>query len=318
VTSPAPNFPDARSSTLDSDDRSFLTDTLGERVRFDEPLAPHTSWKIGGPADAFATVETSVELAQVLSLIFKRKLPWFVLGSGSNLLVGDGGIRGIVLRLAGEFTAIAVEPQDADVVVRAGASAPMPLLVAQAASLGAIGIGSLAGIPGSVGGALRMNAGTDREFGEFVRDVWVQTPAKPDPHAVTPQYFYRHTTLARDAVVARVTLGFARGETRVVRDEMQTRLVRRKKTQPLQYPNAGSCFRNPPGDSAGRLIEATGAKGWREGGAEVSEIHANFIVNRGDARAADVASLLARVRRAVADRFGVELELEVHFVGVFV
>jgi UDP-N-acetylmuramate dehydrogenase len=117
--------------------------------------------------------------------------------------------------------------------------------------------------------------------------------------------------------VARVALAFERGETGAVRDELQGRLVRRKRTQPLQLPNAGSCFRNPVGDKAGRLIEAAGAKGWREGGAEVSDVHANFIVNRGDATAADVASLLARVRRAVLDRFGVELELEVHFIGVF-
>ena len=102
-----------------------------------------------------------------------------------------------------------------------------------------------------------------------------------------------------------------------MRQRLQERLVRRKKTQPLQFPNAGSCFRNPPGDKAGRLIEAAGAKGWSEGGAEVSELHANFILNRGDAKAADVASLLARVRRAVLEQFGVELELEVHFVGVF-
>ncbi len=308
----------ALASVLDDRDRGVLAAALGERVRFDEPLAAYTSWKIGGPADAFANVEDSAELAAVLRLIFKRKLPWFVLGSGSNLLVGDGGIRGIVVRLGGEFAAIGVEPGTDEVVVNAGASASMPALVAQAASAGAIGAGSLAGIPGSAGGALRMNAGTDREFGEFVRDVWVQTPAKPDPHAVTPQYFYRHTTLARDAVVARVTLAFARGEPAAVRESMQARLVRRKHTQPLQFPNAGSCFRNPAGDHAGRLIEAAGAKGWREGAAEVSELHANFIVNRGDARAADVAALLARVRRAVADRFGVELELEVHFVGVFV
>jgi len=308
----------ALASVLDDGDRLVLQAALGERVRFDEPLAAYTSWKIGGPADAVANVETSAELAQVLRLIFKRKLPWFVLGSGSNLLVGDGGIRGIVLRLGGEFAAIVVEAGDDAVIVHAGASAPMPALVAQAASAGALGAGSLAGIPGSAGGALRMNAGTDREFGEFVRDVWVQTPAKPEPHAVTPQYFYRHTTLARDAVVARVTLGFARGEPAAVRAALQARLVRRKRTQPLQFPNAGSCFRNPPGDHAGRLIEAAGAKGWREGGAEVSELHANFILNRGDARAADVAALLARVRREVVDRFGVELELEVHFVGVFV
>jgi UDP-N-acetylmuramate dehydrogenase len=308
----------AAASALDAADEATLRALLGERVRFAEPLAPYTSWKIGGPADALANVATEAELAGVMRLVGRRKLPWFVLGSGSNLLVGDGGIRGIVIRLGGAFAEIAVEREAGRVVVTAGASAGMPLLCGQAASHGALGIESLAGIPGSVGGALRMNAGTDREMGEFVRDVFVQTPAKPDAHAVSPLYFYRHTTLARDAVVARVTLAFDAADPAAVREEVQRRLKRRKATQPLQFPNAGSCFRNPPGDKAGRLIEAVGAKGWREGGAEVSELHANFIVNRADASAADVASLLARVRRAVADRFGVELELEVHFVGAFV
>jgi UDP-N-acetylmuramate dehydrogenase len=308
----------SETSVLEERDRAQLREILGDGVLFDEPLAPYTSWKIGGPADAFATVRSEDELAAIMRTIFKRKLPWFVLGSGSNLLVGDGGIRGIVLRLAGSFAEIAVAREGEHVIVRAGASAGMPALVAQAASNGALGIGSLAGIPGSVGGALRMNAGTDREFGEFVRDVYVQTPAKPVAHAVTPQYFYRHTTLARDAVVARVTLAFDAADPTAVREEMQGRLVRRKATQPLAFPNAGSCFRNPPGDKAGRLVEAVGAKGWREGAAEVSELHANFIVNRGGASASDVACLLARVRRAVAERFGVELELEVHFVGAFV
>ncbi len=302
---------------LDERDRAELRETFAERVQFDAPLAPYTSWKIGGPADALLLAETTDELAIVLRLVAKRKLPWYVLGSGSNLLVGDGGIRGVVVRLAGDFARLEFSEEEAAVVVSAGASSSLSLLVGQAASRGALGVDGLAGIPGSVGGALRMNAGTDREIGEFVREVWVQTPGKPEPHAVTPQYFYRHTTLARDAIVASVTLAFERGEIGAVRERLQERLVRRKKTQPLQFPNAGSCFRNPPGDKAGRLIEAAGAKGWREGGAEVSELHANFILNRGDATAADVAGLLARVRRAVVERFGVELELEVHFVGVF-
>ncbi len=304
-------------SLVSDDDRTRLREIFGERVAFDEPLAPHTWWKIGGPADAFVRVETEAELAALLQLAFKRKLPWFVLGSGSNLLVGDGGIRGIVVRLGGDFARIAVNADDATVTVNAGASASMPQVVTQAASLGALGIDGLAGIPGSVGGSLRMNAGTDREIGEFVRDVVVQTPTKPEPHTVSPQYFYRHTTLARDAIVARVTLAFARGDVATVREATKTRLIRRKNSQPLEFPNAGSCFRNPPGDKAGRLIEAAGAKGWREGDAEVSPQHANFIVNTGSATAADVASLLARVRRAVAEKFAVELELEVHFVGVF-
>lgn len=304
-------------SLLNDADRTMLTEIFDSRVRFDAPLAPYTSWKIGGPADALIDVETSDELAQVLRFVFKRQLPWLPLGSGSNLLVGDGGVRGLVLRLGGEFTSIEFLDDATHIAVRAGASSSLSLLTAQAASRGAVGIGSLAGIPGSVGGALRMNAGTDKEIGDFVRDVSVQTPTKPDPHPVTPQYYYRHTTLESDAIVAHVTLAFERGDPAKVRDEMQRRLVRRKKTQPLQFPNAGSCFRNPSDDKAGRLIEAAGAKGWREGGAEVSELHANFIVNRENASAADVAALLARVRRAVLEQFGVELELEVHFVGVF-
>jgi UDP-N-acetylmuramate dehydrogenase len=308
---------DVLQSVLTPAQRAVLRDTLGERARFDEPLAPYTSWKIGGPADALAEVETTQELADALSLACKHTIPWFVLGSGSNILIGDGGIRGIVLRLSGEFALIKVEEEGHVVVVSAGASASMALLTAQAASHGAVGVDSLAGIPGSVGGALRMNAGTDREFGEFVREVWVQTPSKPDPHAVSPQYFYRHTTLAQDAVAARVVLAFERGDPHAVRAQMQRRLVRRKNTQPLQFPNAGSCFRNPPGDKAGRLLEEIGAKGRRIGGAEVSPLHANFIVNRGGATASDVASLLAELRRETAERFGVELELEVHFVGVF-
>ncbi|GAC1444811.1 MAG: UDP-N-acetylmuramate dehydrogenase [Vulcanimicrobiaceae bacterium] len=308
----------ALASVLADDDRAVLAATFGERVRFDAPLAAHTYWKIGGPADAFASVETAEELAVVLRLAFRRTLPWFVIGSGSNLLVGDGGIRGLVFRLAGDFARIEASAADDAVTIVAGASASLPLVVAQGASLGAIGIDSLAGIPGSVGGSLRMNAGTDREFGEFVVDVRVQTPAKPQAHAVTPQYFYRHTTLARDAVVTHATLRFACGDPATVRETLQARLVRRKRSQPLQFPSAGSCFRNPPNDKAGRLIEAAGCKGMREGGAEVSEMHANFIVNRGGATAADTAALLARVRRTVAERFGVELDLEVHFVGAFV
>ncbi|MGH7659544.1 MAG: UDP-N-acetylmuramate dehydrogenase [Vulcanimicrobiaceae bacterium] len=297
--------------------REELASRFGERVRFDEPLAPFTSWKIGGPADAVVFAETTEDVAFVLRLSVRRKVPFFVLGSGSNLLVGDGGMRGIVLRLGGEYNALDVEQDDDEVLVRAGASASMALLCAQAASKGARGIGSLAGIPGSVGGSLRMNAGTDRETGDFVREVWIQTPSRPEAHAVSPQYFYRSTSLARDAIVSHVVFGFTRGTPAEVRAEMQTRLVRRKETQPLQFPNAGSCFRNPPGDKAGRLIEEAGAKGWRVGGAEVSPLHANFIVNVDNATAQDVTTLLARVRRAVHDKFAVHLELEVHLVGEF-
>ncbi|HVA28458.1 MAG TPA: UDP-N-acetylmuramate dehydrogenase [Candidatus Baltobacteraceae bacterium] len=308
----------ALASLLDDDARGRLREIFGERVGFDVEIGPNTSWKIGGPADALVVAESEAELAAVMQLCFKRHLPWFVLGSGSNVLVGDGGMRGIVLRLGGAFAAVEVRVEAETVIVEAGASAGMAAVTAKAATLGAAGIGSLAGIPGTVGGSLRMNAGTDREMGDFVREVWVQSPSKPQAHAVSVHYFYRHTTLARDAIVSRVTLAFERGDPKAVRDEMRARLVRRKSTQPIAQPNAGSCFRNPEGDKAARLIEAAGCKGWKVGGAEVSPLHANFINNTGSASAQDVAALLARVRRAVCEKFGVELQLEVHLVGVFV
>jgi UDP-N-acetylmuramate dehydrogenase len=302
---------------LDDTDRDALRERFGERARFDEPLAPFTWWKIGGPADALLDVETTDELAFVLRRVFKRRLPMFVLGSGSNLLVGDGGIRGVVLRLEGEFARLDVRAENGAVVVEAGGSASLPALCTKVASLGGIGVDGLAGIPATVGGSIRMNAGTDREIGEFAREVVVQTPARPEPHPIDVAWRYRQTTIPRDAIVARTTLRFERGDPAAVRERLQSRLVRRKATQPVAIPNSGSCFRNPDGDFAGRLIEAVGAKGWREGGAEVSGLHANFIVNTGGASARDVATLLARVRRAVEERFGVDLHLEVHLVGEF-
>jgi UDP-N-acetylmuramate dehydrogenase len=305
-------------SLLGEADREALRATFGDAVRFDEPLAAYTSWKIGGPADAFVTAATQAELADLMRLCLRRRLPWWIVGGGSNVLVGDGGMRGIVIRLAGDFAAVEVHLEDGNVIVEAGGSAGMALVTAKAASAGAAGIGSLAGIPGTIGGSLRMNAGTDREIGDFVRQVWVQSPSRPEPYSVGVRYLYRHSTLERDVVVSRVTLAFARADSREVRGEMQTRLVRRKATQPIALPNAGSCFRNPDGGKAAQLIESVGAKGWREGGAEVSSLHANFINNVGGATARDVATLLARIRSAVLDRCGVELQLEVHLVGVFI
>ncbi|HEX4012452.1 MAG TPA: UDP-N-acetylmuramate dehydrogenase [Candidatus Cybelea sp.] len=305
-------------SLLEPGDGDALRAIFGSRVKFDEPLAPYTSWKIGGPADAFATAHTEFELAELMRLCLRRKLAWWIIGGGSNVLVGDGGVRGVVIRLAGSFAEVGVSTEGARVVVDAGGSAGMALVTAKAASAGARGIGSLSGIPGTIGGSLRMNAGTDREMGEFVTGVWVQSPGRPDPHCVSVRYLYRHSTLERDVVVSRVTLSFERADSNEVREEMRGRLVRRKSTQPIATPNAGSCFRNPDGDKAARLIESVGAKGWREGGAEVSPLHANFINNTGGATARDVATLLARVRRAVLDRCGVELRLEVHLVGVFI
>ncbi|TAM60201.1 UDP-N-acetylmuramate dehydrogenase [bacterium] len=309
----------ASRSIIGAAERTALEAACGEHVTFDAPLAEHTWYRVGGPADALVGAGSTAVLAEVLRICARVDMPWFALGSGTNLLVGDGGMRGVVFHLRGEYGAVhwSDEPGEPFVRAEAGASASLPAFCGQAARLGCMGIASLAGIPGSVGGTLRMNGGTDREFGEFVEEVLVQTPQHPEPHAVSVQYFYRHTNLARDAVVAKVRLRFERGDPQAVRGELKARLQRRNATQPIRYPSAGSVFRNPQGDKAGRLIEAAGCKGWRCGGAEVSALHANFIVNAGDAKAADIATLMARVRRRVHERFGVDLVLEQHLVGVF-
>jgi UDP-N-acetylmuramate dehydrogenase len=305
-------------SRLTADDRAALTELLGERVSFDEPLAPHTSWKIGGPADAFALVTTGEELGRLLRWCLRRKSSWFVLGFGSNLLVGDGGLRGVVIRLSSGFTEIVVEEREGRVLIEAGGAASLAQLAGRGAAAGARGVDALAGIPGSLGGAIRMNAGTTRETGEFVTSVTALSPSRPEPYRVAPEYFYRRSTLPPDVVVVGARLSFEQSEPAEVRALLQERLVRRKGTQPLTLPNAGSCFRNPEGVSAGHLIEAAGLKGYRIGDAQISPMHANFIVNLGKATARDVAMLLAHARRAVLEASGVELTPEVHFAGVFI
>ena len=227
---------------LSDGDRAALATRFGERVQFDAPLAPATWWKVGGPADALASVDANDDVAFALHFCRKRKLPWFVLGAGSNLLVGDGGIRGLVLRLGGAYDALDVRIDDDVIVARAGASASLPQLVAQAASLGAAGVDGLAGIPATVGGALAMNAGTDREIRRVRARGARANRHEPEPHA-TGGFSYRHTTLLRDAVVSDVTLAFPREDSAAVRARTEDRLVRRK-AQPVAQPNAGSCFRN--------------------------------------------------------------------------
>lgn len=305
-------------SRLTEDDRAELKELLGERISFDEPLASHTSWKIGGPADALATVTAAEELGHLLRWCLRRRSSWFVLGFGSNLLVGDGGMRGVVIRLSGAFTEITVEQREGQVLIEAGGAASLAQIAGRGAAAGATGVEALAGIPGSLGGAIRMNAGTTRETGEFVTSVTALSPSRLEPYRVAPEYFYRRSTLPPDVVVVGARFSFEQSDPVEVRARLQERLIRRKGTQPLALPNAGSCFRNPESETAGRLIEAAGLKGYRIGDAQISPMHANFIVNLGKATARDVAMLLAHARRVVLEASGVELTPEVHFTGVFV
>lgn len=290
--------------------RLRLRELLGDEVSFDEPLAPKTSMRLGGPAAAFARVRDVHALVRLLALCSDEGIAWTMLGLGSNVLVSDAGFKGVVIRLGSEFTRIEIE----GTTVHAGGAAPIVAVCREAAKAGLAGAEALVGVPGTVGGAIRMNAGTQVEIGDLVRRVEVVV-AGEDMRAYTlPEFSYRSSTLDRRAVVCAADLELRRGDTSSLQAELRRHIERRNATQPLELPNSGSIFRNPPGDHAARLIETAGCKGLRVGGAQVSEKHANFIVNRGGATCSDVMALIDEVRETVKRTHDVELELEVHLL----
>jgi UDP-N-acetylmuramate dehydrogenase len=295
---------------LRESDRAQLRALLGDAVRFDEPMAPKTSMRVGGAAAAFATISTVAQLLGVLGYCAREHIAWTVLGLGSNVLVRDEGFDGVIIRLAGDFTRIEVH----DTTVRAGGAAPIVAVCREAAKAGLEGAEALAGIPGTVGGAIRMNAGTNVEIGPLVRSVEVITAGEDVQTMTLPAFAYRSSTLDRKAVVSSAYLELRRGDKGAVQARLREYIDRRNATQPLELPNSGSIFRNPPGDFAARLIETAGCKGMRVGGAEVSLKHANFIVNQGGATCADVVTLMARVRDAVKATHGIELTPEVQIL----
>jgi len=277
-----------------------------------EPMRRHTSWRVGGPADKFYEPASVAELQEILAAL-PRSTPLLWLGLGSNLLVRDGGIRGAVIATAGLPREL--ERLDGD-RVRAGAGLPCALL-ARACVRWQLGPAAFfAGIPGTVGGALAMNAGA---FGgetwlHVERVTTIDRAGKLHERARGQfEIAYRHVRGPPNEWFLGATFALARDSTNP--SELKAMLARRNATQPLRMPSCGSVFRNPDGDFAGRLIESAGLKGTRIGGAVVSEKHANFIVNTGDATAADVEELIERVRAEVEKQSGVRLELEVRVVG---
>ena len=290
--------------------RDALRELLGDAVSFDVPLAPKTSMRVGGPAAAFATVKDVDTLAELLKFCTSESVTWTMLGLGSNVLVNDAGFPGLVVRLGGDFTRITVTKT----LLRAGGAAPMVAVCREAGKAGLSGAEALVGIPGTVGGAVRMNAGTNVEIGDLVRRIEVVVAGEDMQTYTLPQFAYRSSTLDRRTVVCAAELELREGDTSSVQAELLRHIERRNATQPLELPNSGSIFRNPPGDYAARLIESAGCKGLRMGGAQVSEKHANFIVNRGGATCADVLALIDAVRETVKRTHGVDLELEVHIL----
>lgn len=298
------------------DARARLSEALTGEVRAAEPMARHTTYRIGGPAALFCVLETLHDLTTALPILEEEGVEWTVVGKGSDFLVADAGYDGAVLILGREFKRHAVE----DGVLRAGAALVLAHLVQDAFSRGLAGLEWAVGIPGTLGGALAMNAGTrDGWIGQVVDTVTMYVPGQGLTlvHGRDVAWDYRRSGLAGRGIILEASLNVAEGEPVRIRAQMERSLKDRKTTQPIGQPSAGSVFVNPPGDSAGRLIEAAGLKGTRLGGALVSPVHANFIVNEGGATARDVLGLIRIVKDAVRDRFGVELQPEIRFLGHF-
>ena len=295
-----------------------LSSIPGLKLKLAEPLARYTSMKVGGPADYFIEVVHDAALADLLRAFERHRSDFCLLGNGSNVLISDRGVRGAVLRLAGEFKRLQWREENDGVQASAGAGVAVTQLVREAARKGYAGLEFAEGIPGTVGGALFMNAGAYGSEFETVVDRVDGMTRGGQPFKLSRRemiFSYRDSHLPAGTVVTRVVMRLHRAEVAGVGTTVRELTERRKSSQPSGFPNSGSMFRNPPGDFAGRLIEAAGLKGKRVGQCQISERHANFIVNLGGAKAVEVRRLMELAQAEVRRQFGVELAAEVKFLG---
>ena len=294
-----------------------LIDTLrgsfaGE-LREQEPLSRHTSLRVGGPADFFAVPRDSDDLATLLRVLDEHGVSFLVVGGGYNLLVRDGGFRGAVISLE-KFQNLAVRPFGE---IRAEAGGRNIDLARLAEAHGLSGFEYLVGIPGTVGGALRMNAGAHggEIFDHLVSLELTGPGGRQQLDKKTLNYGYRRLQLEPNKIIIAANFQLSRGSREEISAAMDSCLQKRRETQQVRFPNAGSYFKNPPGRSAWKLIDDAGLRGYTVGGAQVSDVHTNFLVNRGGATASDILGLAAVVKEKVAAQSGIILEEEVRIVG---
>ena len=291
--------------------QQLTTGTLLEQ----ELMSRHTSFRIGGPADYFVEPASVDELAGVLSLARQEKVPFFIVGNGSNLLVSDEGFRGMIVHTGGSLRSISVEGD----VIYAQAGALLGAVAGAALEAGLTGMEFAAGIPGTLGGAGCMNAGA---YGGEMKDILLDAEVltQDGERLVIPveelDLSYRHSIIfEKNYIVLAAHIRLSRGDKTQIRNRMNELAGARKEKQPLEYPSAGSTFKRPEGYFAGKLIQDAGLKGYTVGGAQVSEKHSGFVINRGGATAEEVRFLIRQVRSKVKQQFGVELEPEVRMLG---
>lgn len=321
-----------RESLLDQDSKKWLKDTVKGSVKFDEPMSRHTSFKVGGPADAFVVPQSLNELTTIVKWTWENDLEYLVIGDGTNLLVKDSGIRGIVLVLTRKFKDILMkddrkEIKESDVKVTVMAGCRLQTLCRFAIEKGLKGMNFALGIPGSVGGAVAMNAGTSGgTMGKVLDMVKVVMPTgrKKEMKKSEINFSYRKLTWGKEVkrfspkkpIIVESRFCLTKGDPAKIKKEADDIVKFRREKQPQDALSAGCFFKNPlSGKTAGELIEMVGLKGKRIGGAKISEIHANFIVNCGRASASDIFTLKESVQEKVSEMFNIDLEPEVKIVG---
>lgn len=302
---------------MDERQEQGLRELVGGRIRFNCPMGPYTTLGVGGEAEALIETGEVEEIQRIVSFLHGEGIPWMPVGRGSNLLVTEEGLEGVVLHLTGSFVG-AVTEAPGRILLAADAGVGLAELTAYCRRHGLSGLEFLAGIPGTVGGAVAMNAGAwGRETGDTLMDIRaVERTGRVDSRSrSTLRFLYRRLDLKEGDVIVSARWSLAPDARNAVAARMAGYLKRRRKTQPLEFPSAGSVFKNPPGDFAGRLIEQAGLKGKRIGDAMISIKHANFIVNVGRARAGEVLELLRLAKDRVAEISGIVLEPEIRVVG---
>jgi UDP-N-acetylmuramate dehydrogenase len=280
-----------------------------------ERLAQRTSYRIGGPAALTVTVHTYAALVRALRILNEERVEWVVLGRGSNVLVADAGYDGCIVRLGREFSRLSFG-DDGQLTV--GAGAQLSRVVARCQSEGLSGLEMCVGIPGSVGGAISMNAGTRTEWiSSRITSVVTYRPGSGLVRYGVSEidWGYRRTSLPAGEIILEADLLLEKADPAAIAADMESRMAKRRGRQPLNKPSCGSVFRNPPDRSVGEIIESCGLKGFTCGGAQVSDVHANFVVNNGGATANDVLVVLNKVHDEVLRRYGIELIPEVKFLG---
>ena len=286
-----------------------------ENICLQEPMAGHTTFRIGGPADCLVELESEEQLIRVQNYLNKVELPYFILGNGSNLLVSDEGYRGVVLRIGSGMNRISVNGCE----LTAEAGATMAQVARAAMEHGLTGLEFASGIPGTVGGGVVMNAGAyDGEMSQVVKQVRVvsHTGESMELDNETMEFGYRKSSIREHCfIVTKVVFQLQTGEREQIKAKMEELAARRREKQPLEYPSAGSTFKRPCGHFAGKLIMDAGLRGYQCGGAKVSEKHCGFVVNAGGATAKDVRRLIQDVQEIIQDKFNVNLETEVLFLG---